>query len=142
MNNFDFTVKKIIRFVYLQPEISVSIEKLIAKFGKLTRDDLNTIIQEMAKNNWIELAPTSNLTLTTVGSINDDASVIRVTNNDSVSVIQPTHVSLTLIGKDKALEQNALILQARKELILKPIINTLISGIIGFVLGYLIHLMQ
>lgn len=140
MNNFEFTAKKIVRFVYMQPEISVSIKKLKTKFRQITIDELDTIIQEMAENNWLELSPKSDFSFTTVASLNDDGLLTEHSGNEPKALVQPTHVSLTLKGKDKALEQHALILQARKELVMRPVINTLISGIVGFVLGYLVHL--
>ncbi|MES9162126.1 hypothetical protein ABEP64_12315, partial [Cutibacterium acnes] len=76
----------------------------------------------------------------TVGTI-DEGIYEESKNKKSSTLIFATHVSLTLKGKDNAEEQHALLLKARKELIAQPLVNSLISGIIGFILGYFFHSM-
>lgn len=140
MNNLEHTTKKIIKFIYVQPEVSVSIEKIPRKFKWLNRDDLQSILHQMEESNFVELSPKSSFTFETVGTI-DEGIYEESKNKKSSTLIFATHVSLTLKGKDNAEEQHALLLKARKELIAQPLVNSLISGIIGFILGYFFHSM-
>ena len=142
MIDFKFYTEKITRYIYLQPEITVSIEKIAKKFHSLTRDELYSILEEMEKNNFIESYPKSAIKFQTVGSIDDDGNYTKIEDEKIESLVSATHVSLTLKGKENAEEQHTLILKARKELITKPIINSLISGLIGMILGYIIRLLQ
>ena len=96
----------------------------------------------MEKNNFIESSPKSAIKFQTVGSIDDDGNYTKIEDEKIESLVSATHVSLTLKGKENAEEQHTLILKARKELITKPIINSLISGLIGMILGYIIRLLQ
>lgn len=141
MNNLEHTTKKIIKFIYIQPEVSVSLEKILKKFNWLSRDDLHSIMQQMEKNNFVELSPKSPFTLETVGTIDADEIFKESENKKVSSLISVTHVSLTLKGKDNAEEQHALLLKARRELIAQPLVNSLVSGIVGFILGYFFHSM-
>lgn len=140
MIDFKFYTEKITRYIYLQPEITVSIEKIAKKFHSLTRDELHFVLEDMEKNNFIELSPKSNVIFQYVGSIDDDGNHTKIANEKTEPSVSTTHVSLTLKGKENAEEQHALILKARKELITKPIINSLVSGLIGMIISYILGL--
>jgi hypothetical protein len=135
MNDLAHITNKIIKFIYVQPEVSVSIEKILKKFKWLNRDDLELLLKKMDEDNYVELSPKSSFALETVGT-SDDGSYKESKDNKTSTLIPVTHVSLTLKGKDNAEEQHALLLRAHKEFYARPLINSLISAIVGFLLGY------
>ena len=98
MIDFKFYTEKITRYIYLQPEITVSIEKIAKKFHSLTRDELYSILEEMEKNNFIESSPKSAIKFQTVGSIDDDGNYTKIEDEKIESLVSATHVSLTLKG--------------------------------------------
>lgn len=123
MTNSNYYYIAILKFIYVQPEVSVSIDKILQKFTRLTKDDVLTLLTDLEKEGFVVLGPTSSF------------SFVDVKTNKSTPVVNPSYVELTLAGKTKAEEKRVLLLKARRELIIKPFVNTLVSSIVGFILG-------
>lgn len=139
VNDLEFISKKIISFIYLQPEISVSINKILGKFKWLQKDELDSILKNMEKEGFIELTPKNSFSGQIVGEINDETGkYTKIENGPTIPTKFATHATLTLKGKNCAEEKRALVMKCRKEFYAKPIINSIISGIIGLIIGYFI----
>jgi hypothetical protein len=132
-----FYFKKLTTFIYLQPEYEVSIEKTLLHFSKLTRDEFNSLINEAEQEKLVSLTPKSNLSLQDGGEITDEGEFIEITDGEISNIIDPTHISLTLQGKELAEQEHTLSLKAKHTLLINPLINSIISLITGVILGYL-----
>ncbi|MDV7688739.1 hypothetical protein [Enterococcus casseliflavus] len=141
MDNFEFTTRKIIKYTYIQSDPLVSIEKILSKFNYLTRDDLNTILNNMEQSGFVEFYPKNNFSFVD-GIYNEGDPLENYDISESLPITEFSHIKLTLKGKDDAEEQRALWIKLQKELYTKPVVNTAISGIIGFLIGYLLQYLQ
>lgn len=101
---------------------------------------MNALLQHMEREGYVVLEPKSHVFLTAVGDVNDDGTLTKTGGNDATALVQPTHALLTFDGKNKAEEHKALLLKARRAFILAPIFNSIVSGVVGFALGYVFHL--
>lgn len=140
MHNNDYTREKIIKFIYVQPEKSVSIDKILHKFRWITRDDLRSLLLLMEQDDFVILEPKSNISFELVGDVDSYGTLSSIDNGENTPIVEASHVQLALKGKDKAEEHRALLIKSRREFIGKPLYNSLVSGIIGFILGYLVKM--
>jgi len=136
----EFLEKKIINYIYFQPELTVSIDKILNKFNSLTKDELNNLLHDMYENRLINLYPTSTMETQVVGQINDETGEYkRIEDGEVKPILIPQFIGLTLEGKNIAEEHKQLLMKSTRQLILKPLINTSISTIVGIVIGWIIH---
>lgn len=139
MNN-EFLEKKIINYIYFQPELTVSFDKILNKFRTLTNDELNNLLNDMYKNHLLTIYPTPTVGPQLVGRINDETGEYTQVNDDEIKpIFIPQFASLTLEGKNIAEEHKKLIMKSTRQLILKPLVNTSISTIVGIIIGWIIH---
>ncbi|AKP66333.1 MULTISPECIES: hypothetical protein [Companilactobacillus] len=132
MENSKFYVKRILSYVYLQPEKSVSSIKVLNKFKTLNIDQLNSILKDMKNDGYIEFD--DGTPMYEVGKVDDDKNN-KTTNISS----EKHHIILTLEGQQIAEERKYLAIKTLRQMVLHPIINSIISTIIGIIIGWLVR---
>lgn len=122
----DHYLNRICKYIYLQPEIAVSIDKIHIKFRMLTIDELRSKLNELDKGDFIDLQPKSSLSYTILG---EDDTPIPVTDYNSAS--------LKLKGKEVAEYGRSLYMRSLRTILLQPVVNSVISFAVGFLLAWL-----
>lgn len=132
---------RIIRYIYLQPEIDVSIKKINQKFSGLTKNQLDNKLEEMSQDNLINFGPRSNLFLNKISIVNDDGTTTNVDNSTPEPISDYSYVTLTLDGQETAEYHRKIFMKTAALLIAKPIISHLITFLLGAVVSFIIQLL-
>ncbi|MCK8617327.1 hypothetical protein LNP00_02940 [Fructobacillus sp. M158] len=129
MSEINYYRDKILRYIYLQPEVEVSMSKIQNKFNKITIDDFNELYQQYSDDGVIKLGPKGTLKMWTVkktASGDEELDESKIINRYST-------VQLTLKGKEIVENNKKLVMIGLSKMIANPMISIFIAYVMGVI---------
>lgn len=132
---------KILRYIYLQPEIDVSIEKINRKFSNITLDELSIILEKMSDDNLLKFGPVSPIEISYTGSVSEDSyETHEYTSPKKQKIIEKyANVTLTIDGREIVEEHKRLFMKTIFWMIAKPFAGYFVAYILGIITPFLLH---
>ncbi|CAK1255218.1 unnamed protein product [Fructobacillus evanidus] len=131
MSEINYYRDKILRYIYLQPEVEVSMSKIQRKFNKITVDEFESLYHEYSDEGLIKLGPKGTINMFTVGAVSDDDPSSQPVSVESKATDRYSTVLLTLKGREIVEHNKKLVMTSWSKMIANPMIAIIISYIIG-----------
>lgn len=127
MSEINYYRDKILRYIYLQPEVAVSMSKIQQKFNKITIDEFNNLYQQYSNEGVIKLGPKGTLKIWAVNQNTSGDEELK----ESKIIDRYSTVQLTLQGKEIVEHNKKLVMVGLSKMIANPLISILIAYFMG-----------
>ncbi|CAH1857543.1 hypothetical protein [Convivina intestini] len=126
MNENTFYRDKLLRYIYLQPETEVSIEKINLKVKNLTKDELMERLQKLVDDGLAKFGPEGTIGIRFIGTVSSVGENNQVENSD----VEYNYSTITLTSEGRE------IVEYRKRIFMRSLSTMIATPTIGFAVSY------